>query len=73
MFAMATLFANATNEKGVNKNTPKVTLKSKKVGKAIVWDVTITCPNGPTYYSCCYSSYNSAYFAGQALYIELCT
>ena len=72
MFAMATMFVSANNEKGMNKDAPQISVTSKKVGNAIVWDVTVRCPNGNTYYSCCYSSYNSAYYALQILYLELC-
>ncbi len=72
IFALSAMVASATIEKGMSKNTSNITITEKVVNNSIVWDVTITCPSGATYYSCCYSSYNSAYYGGWAIYFEVC-
>lgn len=73
-FTILALFASAStaSTKKISPLTQKVEVTAKKVNSTVVWDVTVTCGNGYTFTSCCYSSYSSAQNAGWALYFEIC-
>ena len=73
-FTMLALFASASTGKpkkdGSAKQKVEVTAKETKSPPA--WEVTVTCPNGYSFTSCCYSSYSAAQNAGWALYFQIC-
>ena len=73
-FTMLALFASASNVKA-KKNVAvkqKIEVTAKIINSASVWEVTVTCPGGYSFTSCCYSSYSAAQNAGWALYFEIC-
>ena len=73
-FATLALFASASNGKLKTNvsSKQKVEVIAKETKSAIVWEVTVTCPNGYSFTSCCYNSYSAAQNAGWALYFEIC-
>jgi len=74
-FSMLALFSSAANGKSIKKIVPakqivEVTAKAGDYPPA--YQVTVTCPNGYSFTSCCYNSYTEAQNAGWALYFEIC-